>query len=127
MPYRVDVDHDRQLVSSVWEGDVDEALCTSYIEGVWGDPAVSGYNELVDFRAIAAIDLPMTAIQRLAVRSRSVADPDAVSRSALVASEALIYGLSRMYVSMRDEDDSHRREWKVLDNIDEARRWLGCE
>ncbi|MFT4562014.1 MAG: hypothetical protein ACI9BW_001757 [Gammaproteobacteria bacterium] len=40
MPFKVNVDHEQRFISSVWEGDVDEVLCTSYIEGVWGELAV---------------------------------------------------------------------------------------
>ena len=72
MPLDVDIDHDRRLVSSVWAGEVNEALCIAYIEGVWGDPAVGAYDELVDFREVTNMDLPLEAIQRLVSRSRSV-------------------------------------------------------
>lgn len=75
MPFKVNVDHEQRFISSVWEGDVDEVLCTSYIEGVWGELAVGQYDELVDFRSVTNIDLPIEGIQRLVSRSRSVADP----------------------------------------------------
>lgn len=124
MPFVVDVDHEQGLVSSVWEGDVDEALCISYIEGVWGDASIGAYDELVDFRPVKHVDLSLEALQRLVSRSRSVATPEAVSRSVIVAGGNLIYGLSRMYVSLRNVDDTHKREWKVIDDMEAARRWL---
>ena len=124
MPYDVSIDHEQKLVSSVWRGDIDEAVCVSYINDVWGIPEIGAYDELVDFRKVTTMDLSIEAIQRLVSRSRSVATPDAVARSALVATGDIMYGLSRMYVSFRDMDDAHQREWKVVDDIDEARRWL---
>lgn len=127
MPFQVNVDHEQRLVSSVWEGEIDERVCIDYIEGVWGDPAVGEYDELVDFRPVTHMNLPTEAIQRLACRSRSVATVGAKARSVLVASEAMVYGLSRMYVSLRDMDDTHQREWQVLDDMDAARRWLRRE
>jgi hypothetical protein len=53
-----------------------------------------------------------------------VANPQARARSVLVASEALVFGLSRMYVSMRDLDGSHQREWQVTADYDKALAWL---
>ena len=127
MPFTVRIDHARRLVSSVWDGDVDEPLCTSYIEEVWGDPAVGDYDELVDFRPVRRMDLSTEALRRLVSRSRAVASPAAVSRSVLVANTDMVYGLSRMYVSLRDIDDSHQREWNVVDDIEVAQRWLQRE
>ena len=124
MPVEVNIDNQRGLVASVWSGSVDEAQCSSYIEGVWGESTVSAYDELLDFRNVTNFELPIEAIQRLVTRSRSVAAPEARARSALVASEAMAFGLARMYVSMRDLDDEHQREWQVLTNYDEALRWL---
>lgn len=124
MPFEVDIDHERGLVASVWRGRIDEAQCVDYIQGTWGDATVLAYDELVDFREVTAFDLQADAIQRLVTRSRSVADPGAKARSVLVASEAVAFGLSRMYVSMRDLDDEHQREWQVLDDYDSALRWL---
>ena len=127
MPYSVDIDHEKRLVTSAWQGDVDEALCISYIDGVWGRPELGQYDELLDFRCVTSVDLSMEALQRLVSRSRSVADPSAISRSVLVATGELVYGLSRMYVSLRDSDDTHQREWNVLDDIDAAQHWLRRE
>ena len=124
MPFSVDIDRDKRLVASVWTGEVDEAECVAYIDDVWGDPTVGDYDELLDFRAVTAIDLPLEAMQRLVSRSRAVANPGAASRSVLVASAELVYGLSRMYVAMRDIGAAHEREWNVVDDIDVARRWL---
>jgi len=124
MPFEVNIDHQRRLVASVWRGNVDVSECVSYIDGVWGDPAVQAYNELVDFRDVEHFDLQTEDIERLVFRSRAVADPGARARSAMVASDAVVFGLSRMYVSLRDVDDEHRREWRVLEDYDEAVRWL---
>ncbi len=125
MSFEVDIDHERGLVASVWRGIIDEAECVAYIEGVWSDTAVAAYDELVDFREVTDFRLGPDAITRLVSRSRSVADPQACARSVMVASEAVVFGLSRMYVSMRDVDDEHQREWQVLTDYKEALSWLG--
>ncbi len=124
MPYDVTIDHDRRRVASVWHGDLDEPQATEYIERVWSDPAILGYDELVDFRAVTSVSLGTDAMQRLVLRSRAVADPRARARTALVAAAGLVYGLSRMYVSMRDFDASHQREWQVTADYDGALAWL---
>lgn len=124
MPYEVTVDHERGLVASVWRGAIDETVATDYIETVWGDARVSDYDELVDFRPVTEMNLGTDALQRLVTRSRAVANPSARARSVLVASEALVFGLSRMYVSMRDYDGAHQREWQVMTDYDRAVAWL---
>ena len=126
MPFEVTIDSDRRLVSVIWRGRVDEAGCAAYIEQVWSAGAVADFDELLDFRAVTDIDLTADAIQRLVSRSRSVSVPEAKARSALVASEALMYGLSRMYVSMRDLDDADQREWQVTDDYDAAVGWINA-
>ena len=124
MPFEVDIDHDRGLVSSVWRGRVDEAECTDYIRSVWGRPAIGHYDEFVDFRAVTGFDLDTEAIQRLVTRSTNVAVLNARARSVFVADEAIVFGLSRMYVSMREQNRGDAREWLVTADYDAARAWI---
>jgi hypothetical protein len=37
MPFQVNIDHEKRLVSSVWAGEVGEAPGLDCIEDVWGD------------------------------------------------------------------------------------------
>jgi len=125
MPFEVTIDRELELVSSVWRGRIEESDCVDYIEGVWGDPSVGAYDEFVDFREVVTFDLATESIQRLVQRSRDVADLAAPARSVLLASEAMAFGLSRMYVSMREQIGGDRREWQVMSDHDAAVAWLG--
>lgn len=124
MSYEVTIDHKRRLVASRWRGQVDESVFNDYIAAVWGDGSCADYNELLDFSAVDDIALDGAAVERLTRRSLAVADPDARARSALVAPQALVYGLSRMYVSLREANEPQAREWLVTGHLEEARRWL---
>ena len=124
MPYKVDIDRAGRRISSIWRGVIDEATCMDYIERVWSDEDVLEYDEFVDFREIKEFLLDADAIRRLVDRSRGVADPAATARSVFVVADPKMFGLSRQYVSMRDLDDVHQREWQVTMDYEEARAWL---
>ena len=124
MGYEVDIDVRRQRVESIWRGVVDEAMLFAYIDEVWRDPECRGFDELIDFSAVSAVNLPNAAIAALADYSRQFDNPDYPARSALVAGDDLAYGLSRMFASTRAADPDDRRDFQVFAKLDAARSWL---
>ncbi len=124
MPFTAEVDHDASQVRSVWEGIADEAQLIAYIDEVWSDPSVRGYCELIDFRAVTRVDVPSEAIATLAGYSRAFDNPDRPAKSAIVAPQALVFGLSRMFASLRGTDPEDRRTWRVFEDYQRACKWL---
>ena len=124
MPFVVSVDHASTIVHSSWDGTVDVDELVSYIDEVWREPAVKGYNELIDFREVSGVEVPSEAIAEIAAYSRAFDNPDQNARSAVVAPAGLIYGLSRMFSSMRALEPQDRREFQVFEQHAEAVAWL---
>ena len=125
MGYEVSVDAAHMLVHSRWHGVVDAAGFFDYIDTVWRDPAVQSYNELMDFRIVTRIDLSNSAIAELARYSQAFDDPGHAVRSALVADEALGFGLSRMFAALRSLLPEAGREFQAFRSEDDALVWLG--
>lgn len=124
MGYQVDIDVRRQRVESIWCGAVDEAMLFGYIDEVWRDPEYRGFDELINFLAVSSVDLPNASIAELAAYSRQFDNPDFPARSALVAGDDLVFGLSRMFASTRAAGEEDRRDFQVFGNLDAARSWL---
>ncbi|MEQ8662206.1 MAG: hypothetical protein RLW62_15435 [Gammaproteobacteria bacterium] len=124
MAFTVIIDAQRRRVTSTWQGAVDRALLFEYVEHVWRDPAARELDELVDFRAVTAIDLPSEAIAELARFSRRLDNPAAYARSAVVAAGDLAFGLSRMFATLRASNPDDRREFRVFADAGAAEQWL---
>lgn len=124
MPFAVTIDQDRELVESRWAGVATAELLTAYIDEVWADPAVRCYKEMIDFREITDVQIPSSSIRAFAKYSRLFDNPDTPARSAVVAPQALVFGLSRMFSTIRSLSPGDNREFRVFADIEEARRWL---
>lgn len=124
MSWNVDVDHGRRRVVSRWLDVADESQLFDYVDTVWTDPAVRGYDELIDFRAVTDVQVSSAAIEALAQYSRTYDNPEQTARSAIVAAQALVFGLSRMFSTLRALEEHDRREWRVFDDLARATDWL---
>ena len=124
MPFIVDVDVQKTLVISRWQGVVDEALLRQYVDDAWTDPSRRGYNELIDFSGVTDVEASFETIQAMAEYSRQFDNPQGLARTALVAPTALIFGLSRMFSSLRTADESENREFAVFESDSAAFEWL---
>ena len=124
MPFSVEVDGEKMLLISRWEGPVDEPLLRQYVDDAWTDPSRRGFHELIDFSGVTEVNASFETIQAMAEYSRQYDNPDGVARTALVAPTALIFGLSRMFASLRTSDESENREFAVFESDTEAFDWL---
>lgn len=124
MPFTVQIDSDRRLVKSRWNGIATSELLVAYIEQVWSDTNLRDFNELIDFRDIAEIQIPSDDIRKYAEYSRKYDNPEVSARSAVVATTDLVYGLSRMFSTMRALDPDDKREFRVFDDMGNALDWL---
>ena len=124
MPFSVEVDEQKHVVISRWQGGVDEQLLRQYVDDAWSAPSRRGYNELIDFSGVTEVNASFETIQAMAEYSRQFDNPETTARTALVAPTALLFGLSRMFASLRTSDESENREFAVFESEPEALRWL---
>lgn len=128
MPITHSIDHARRLVVARASGVVTDADVFSYQREVWSDPAVVGYNELVDMTDVTAIDAPNPVGARFSqLASLSAATDAAVptSRFAIVAPGTLAYALGRGYQAYREMDARSKKEVGVFRTLVEALEFLG--
>ncbi len=124
MPFAVTVDYPAMLVTSAWHGGIASSDLTAYIDAVWNDSRVRGYCELLDFREVVRVDVTSDDIHALAAYSRSHDSPAVPVGTALVAGDQLVYGLSRMFASVRALEPGDLREIRVFTELDAAYLWL---
>ena len=124
MGYQVIVDDRRRLVISRWDRVVTEQLIKEYLQSVWRNPAVAGYNELCIFLQIKGHDLTNRSIEALARLAGDTHPTDRSSRVALVTREPEHFGVARIYQAQRHFVDQGLRRVKVFQNVAEAEAWL---
>lgn len=124
MPFTVHVDPARRLVESRWHGVASADMLVRYVDEVWRDPAVRNFHELIDFRNVTDVQVPSADLHAFAEYSRQFDNPDRPARSAVIASASLIFGLSRMFSTIRSLDPSDQREFQVFEEYEIAQAWL---
>jgi hypothetical protein len=125
MPYTVSIDHGLQRVSVDWHGALDDAELVSFIDSVWNDDKLREYDGLMDMTDVSVIEIDNADIRHLAEYSRQRDNPFRVARAALVTPPGLLFGLARMFTSMREQAADERREWQVFTELEQALIWLG--
>lgn len=124
MGFEVELDIDKKLIVSRWQGAVDEAALRLYVDEAWTDPSRRGFNELIDLSGVSEVDASFEALQAVADYSRQFDNPDESARTAVIASTDLIYGLSRMFASLRSANEDDRRQFAVFESDEQAQAWL---
>lgn len=124
MGFEVHVDANKRLIISRWAGAVDEAALRAYVDEAWTDQSRRGFNELIDLSLVGEVDASFEALQAVADYSRQFDNPDDSARTAVVAHTDLIFGLSRMFASLRSADEDDRRLFAVFSTDEEALNWL---
>jgi len=126
LPIDVRIDHARKLVVARVHGVMSDEETFDYQRGVWSDPAIAGYDELVDMTAVEEIRLPSSARAReLAALSASMDLPGAETRMAIIAPQNEAFGLGRMFEMMREMEPGSRRKVGVFRTAEEAMEFLG--
>lgn len=124
MPFTVHVDPTRRLVESRWDGVATADMLIRYVDEFWTDPAVRSYHELIDFRGVMDVQVPSADLHAFAEYSRQFDNPETPARSAVIATASLVFGLSRMFSTIRSLDPSDRREFRVFEDYAIGRAWL---
>jgi hypothetical protein len=128
MPIHVSIDHTHRLVIARGEGTFTDDDAFGYQRGVWSQPEVAGYNELIDMTDVEEIALPSySRVEVLASLSASMDDPDQKSKSAVVAPSDLAFGLGRMFEMRRSMSEKSTKEVRVFRTLPEALEFLGLK
>jgi len=122
------IDHDARLIVTVWDGAASgqslmDAL-RDYQDQIKADISVQAYDELLDFRLIATVDLSAKEMMTLSRMAQLSDRRDVRTKLALVVSSPLIYGLSRMYIAYRSLVPNANKELAVFKSMDDAGKWL---
>jgi len=128
MPIIYSIDHERRVVVATWRGTVVGKDLFAYQKEAWSRPEVAGYNELIDMLDVK--ELPDTGplgpvLESLATVSAKMDPAGNRSRLAIVAPNALVFGLGRMYQAYRSISPGSTKEVGVFRTLAEARAFLG--
>jgi hypothetical protein len=122
--YTLHIEAESKRVVTTWGRTVTDQSLLDYQQDVWSDPALQGFDELIDFRALEKIEVSTAGLEAVAAVAARMDDAAHQSRFAIVVGSTFSYGLSRMYESMRSLNESSVREVMVFKDMDEARAWL---
>jgi hypothetical protein len=125
MPLQFQVDHGRRLVLCEAHGTLTREEILRYQQDVWSRPDVKGYDEMVDMSDVdTAIVTSPAAMRELAELSASMDPARGRSRFAIVAPQAAIFGLGRMYETYREMNGRSTKQVAVFRDRAEAVEWL---
>ncbi len=101
---------------------VDRDLLDAY-ESLLGDPKYdASMDDFIDLRDVTHMGVTSAGLHRLIAMFDERDSPGYPTRSAIVAPSDVLYGVSRMFQTMRGED--HPDELEVFRSLEEARAWL---
>ncbi len=124
--YRVHPVH--RLVVARAEGHLTIDDFTGYMREAWTKPDVVGFNELVDVTGQESLADPTgDQLQALARMSAQLEPPVPGVKTAVVASDDLLYGLGRMYEAFRATAQGSTRTVGVFRTRTEALAFLGLD
>ncbi|HUI27625.1 MAG TPA: hypothetical protein VL403_16195 [Candidatus Kryptonia bacterium] len=97
-----------------------------YQRTVWSDPAVTGYNELVDMTTVTDVQpYSPSEIKQFAILAARMDAMTLSSRLAIVAPDDFAFGLGRMYQAYREVSPAATKQVAVLRDRASALQWLG--
>lgn len=124
MPIQYTIDVPRRLVISRVTSRVTADDFFAYQQTVWTQPAVSGFDELVDMTEAAEIEgATGDAISAFAGFSSEM-DSASPTKLAIIAPGDLFFGLARMYEAYRETAPHSTRKVGVFRTRAEAETWL---
>jgi len=120
------VDHDRRLVRVRLGGVITPEALFEYQQAVWSDPAVTGYDELVEMNGVERVEAPSPSnVSALAGFSAKMDGDTGPTKLAIVATDDLTFGLGRMYQAYREMKPGSTKEVAVFRSMPDALAWLG--
>jgi hypothetical protein len=122
--YEMTVDTERRCVMTTWGSLVTDTSLMDYQKTVWNDPAVHGFDEVIDFQAVDTIEVTTEGLEAVAHAAAGMDVVAGSGRFAIVVGDGLPYGLSRMYEVFRELEASASREVMTFKRMEEALAWL---
>jgi hypothetical protein len=122
--YATRIDRDHHRVVTTWGARVTDAALMTYQQTVWRDPSLKGFDELIDFRALAEIEVTTEGLEGVAHVAAGMDAEIGQSRFAIVVSDSLSFGLSRMYEALREVSGKSSRKVMIFQRMEEALAWL---
>ena len=122
--YVNEIDTERLRVVTTWGSIVTDAALMAYQKSVWSDPAVRGFDELIDFRGLEKVEVTTEGLEAVAYAAADMDDPSEPSRFAIVIGDSLSFGLSRMYEAFREMHEKSSRQIMIFNDPKEALTWL---
>ena len=124
MPLKVRVDPEKKVLYLDGSGVVTDDDLLEYVQEYLSKEEYSSFDEFLDLSRSDLFDLTYAGLSRLA-EAAAATDSDATrTKIAILVSETLGKGLSRMYQSLR-EGKGGRRETRIFMDESECREWLG--
>ena len=118
MPWTYRIDKADGIVFVKLTGSFDTQSTTVAQNRVRDDPNFDpGYRALYDLRDVTDVELTSSDMKMLGKNSPF----DGSGRRAFVVSEAAMYGMTRMYLTRRNEKEGRVQ---LFDDVAEARMWL---
>jgi hypothetical protein len=118
-------DAERNVLFVSFEGLISDEDLVKYAQRIATSPAIPpGHGELVDLRRVEVGEVHSHTLRRIAELFAGADRTPERSRVAIVASDDVAYGLSRMYQAFRSESPLDLRVFRAMN---EARAWLGLE
>ncbi len=100
----------------------DRELLEAY-ELLLGDPGYdASKDDFIDLRGVTHMGVTSAGLHRLITLFEARDSPGFVTRSAILAPTDVLYGVSRMFQTMRG--DEHPDELEVFRSLDESLCWL---
>jgi len=125
MPIEYKIDHGRRRVLAEGHGTISEGEVFGYQREVWSRPDVAGYDELIDMSGVGKIAAASSERMRALAELSGKSDPPGrSSKFAIVAPQALMFGLGRMYQVFREMNSRGTKRVAVFRDRASALRWL---
>lgn len=125
MPLDYEIDRERRLVHVTASGVITPELLFGYQKDVWSDPAVAGFDELVDMSGVERVEVASPSnVNALAGYSATMDVDVKPTKLAIVAADDLLFGLGRMYQAYREMKPGSSKEVAVFRTIADALAWL---
>lgn len=121
MPATIEIDTENGIVFMTVTGTLTDAEMLAIQAAARADPRFQPhFRRLADMRGVDKVELTVDGIRKLA--GRNISGPG--GKRAIVATQALVYGFSRMFEMLTDTGADDTR---VFTDIAEARKWLGLD
>jgi hypothetical protein len=118
------VHRDCKVVVSTLCGEVSAQDLLDDQERFWTNPALAGFNELIDFTNATKTEGSVEDIRELARRAYAI-DALTPTKTAVVARAPLAVTGSHIFKAVRESFPQNAREIRVFISLQEAQAWLG--